>query len=200
MRNKNIIDYFIHPTSIIDEKVKIGVKTKIWHFSHISQNVKIGKNCILGQNTFIGNNVVIKNNVKIQNNVSVYEGVELRDNVFCGPSVVFTNVLYPRSIINKKKKYLKTIVDQGSTLGANSTILCGIKIGKFSFIGAGSLVTKNTKPFSLNYGNPCTQKGWVSRSGNKLNLPLSGKGKCFCKVSKKYYFIKNNELVEKDFI
>ena len=107
MRNKNIIDYFIHPTSIIDEKVKIGVKTKIWHYSHISQNVKIGKNCILGQNTFIGNNVVIKNNVKIQNNVSVYEGVTLNDYVFCGPSVVFTNVLNPRSFIDQKKKIYK---------------------------------------------------------------------------------------------
>jgi len=196
VRNKNIIDYFIHPTSIIDEKVKIGVKTKIWHYSHISQNVKIGKNCILGQNTFIGNNVVIKNNVKIQNNVSVYEGVTLNDYVFCGPSVVFTNVLNPRSFIDQKKKYIKTIVGKGATIGANSTILCGIKIGKFSMIGAGSVVTKDVLPHSLSYGSPSIHQCWVSRSGHKLNLPSNGEGEAYCKYSKKKYILKNHSLIE----
>ncbi len=188
----------IHHSVYIDENVLIGKNTKIWHFSHISQNVKIGKNCSLGQNIFVGKNVAIKDNVKIQNNVSIFEGVELNNEVFCGPSVVFTNVLNPRSFINQKKKFNKTIVKNGVTIGGNSTIICGITLGKYSFIGAGSVVTKNVKPFSLNYGNPSIQKGWVNRNGKKIKMPLIGDAEYECKETKKLYILKNNNLYEKN--
>ncbi len=147
-------NYFIHSSSIIDNKVKIGSGTKIWHWCHLSKNSKIGKNCNIGQNVFIGEKVKIGNNVKIQNNVSVYSGVVLKDNVFIGPSVVFTNVKFPRSKINQKQKFKNTIIENGATIGANSTIVCGIKIGKDAFVGAGSVVTKNVKNKSMVYGNP----------------------------------------------
>ncbi len=150
--------YFVHSTSVIDEKVKIGSGSKIWHWCHLSKGSKIGKNCTIGQNVFIGENVKIGNNVKIQNNVSVYSGVSLKDNVFIGPSVVFTNVKFPRSKIDQKNKFQKTLIDKGATIGANSTILCGVKIGENSFIGAGSVVTKNIKKNALVYGNPATEK------------------------------------------
>ena len=188
---------FIHPSANIDKNVSIGKDTKIWHFSHISESARIGKECILGQNTFIGKKVIIKNNVKIQNNVSIFEGVELNKNVFCGPSVVFTNVSNPRSFINQKKFFKKTIVKEGVTIGANATIICGVNLGKYSFIGAGSVVTKSTKPFSLNYGNPCVQKGWVNRNGKKLKIPLNGNEKYECKETKKLYILRNNNLYEK---
>ena len=191
------IKHFIHSSAFVDKNVIIGNNSKIWHFSHISENVKIGKDCILGQNSFIGRNVKIRNNVKIQNNVSIFEGVELKNDVFCGPSVVFTNVLKPRSFINQKKSFLKTLVNIGVTIGANSTIICGINLGKFSFIGAGSLVTKNLKPFSLNYGNPSKQVGWVNRNGSKLNIPLKGNFEKFCNETKKIYILKQNNLYEK---
>lgn len=147
-------NYFVHETSIVDEKVKIGKNTKIWHFCHISSRAKIGKNCKIGQNVFVGEGVRIGNNVKIQNNVSVYSGVKIEDDVFIGPSVVFTNVLMPRAYINKKKKYDQTVVQKGATIGANSTIICGNIIGKFAFVGAGSVVTKNVLNNYLVYGNP----------------------------------------------
>lgn len=146
--------YFVHSSSIIDDKVKIGPGTKIWHWCHLSKNSKIGINCVIGQNVFIGENVKIGNNVKIQNNVSVYSGVILKDNVFIGPSVVFTNVKFPRSTINQKKKFKNTLIENGATIGANSTIVCGTKIGKDSFVGAGSVVTKNVKKKTMVYGNP----------------------------------------------
>ena len=150
--------YFVHSTSVIDEKVKIGSGSKIWHWCHLSKGSKIGKNCTIGQNVFIGENVKIGNNVKIQNNVSVYKGVMIESYVFVGPSVVFTNVIMPRSFINQKKKFTKTILKKGCSIGANSTILCGVKIGENSFIGAGSVVTKNIKKNALVYGNPATEK------------------------------------------
>ncbi len=153
--------YYIHKTSIIDGKVSIGDGTKIWHWCHVSKNVKIGKNCVLGQNVFIGENVQIGNNVKIQNNVSVYSGVNIKNDVFIGPSVVFTNVKYPRSLINQKKNFLNTVVEIGATIGANSTIICGIKIGKHSLIGAGSVVTRSVKNKSLVYGNPAIHKKFL---------------------------------------
>ena len=164
--------HFIHNSSIVDEKVTIGKNTKIWHFCHISEGVKIGKNCVIGQNVFIGKNVRIGDNVKIQNNVSVYENVEIERDVFCGPSVVFTNVKTPRSFVSRKNEFLRTVVCQGVSLGANSTILCGIKIGKFALIGAGALITKECVPHSLMLGVPALQKGWVSHSGEILDEKL----------------------------
>lgn len=157
---------FVHDTAIIDAAVKIGEGTKIWHFSHISESVKIGKNCVIGQNVFIGKNVKIGNGVKIQNNVSVYEGVEIEDDVFIGPSVVFTNVINPRAFIERKTEFKPTIIKKGATLGANSTIICGHDIGAYAFIGAGSVLTKAVQDFELWYGNPATKHGMVDKEGN----------------------------------
>ena len=154
--------FYIHESSIVDKNVKIGKGSKIWHWCHISKNSKIGKDCVIGQNVFIGENVAIGDNVKIQNNVSVYSGVTIKNNVFIGPSVVFTNVKFPRSSINQKKNFQKTIIEKGATIGANSTIICRVKIGKDSFVGAGSVVTKNIKNKSLVYGNPATHKKYIS--------------------------------------
>ena len=157
--------FFKHETAIIDKNCKIGKNTKIWHWSHISQNVIIGKNCILGQNVFIGKNVKIGDNVKIQNNVSIFTGVRIESDVFIGPSVVFTNVLIPRSFINQKKNFKKTIVKKGASIGANSTVICGNEIGKYSFIGAGSLITLNIKDYEFGYGFPYKKKGIVTKFG-----------------------------------
>ena len=158
--------FYIHESSIVDKNVKIGKGSKIWHWCHISKNSKIGKDCVIGQNVFIGENVAIGDNVKIQNNVSLYDGVIIEDDVFLGPSCVFTNVLNPRAFINKKKKFEKTLVKRGSTIGANSTIICGLTIGSYSFIGAGSVVTKNVSNYRLVYGNPAKNKAWVSKNGD----------------------------------
>jgi len=161
-------DFFVHPTAVIDENVSIGTGTSIWHFTHISEGAIIGKNCNIGQNVFIGQNVKVGDGVKIQNNVSVYEGVNIEDDVFVGPSVVFTNILNPRAFINRKTEYKITSVKKGATLGANSTIVCGNNIGEFSLIGAGSVLTKSTNDFELWYGNPATKKGTVDKEGNVL--------------------------------
>ncbi len=183
---------FIHQTAIIDKNSSIGNNNKFWHWTHVSENVQIGNNCVFGQNVYVSKNVEIGNNVKIQNNVSVYEGVTIKDNVFCGPSVVFTNVINPRSFVNRKSEFKKTIIHNGSTLGANSTIICGITIGEFAFIGAGSVVTKDVKNFSLNFGNPCSQRGWVTKEGNKLTLPIKGRGEEVCKITGDKYILKND--------
>lgn len=159
-------DFFVHPSSIIDENVSIGVGSSVWHFTHISEGATIGTNCNIGQNVFIGKNVKVGNGVKIQNNVSVYEGVTLEDDVFIGPSVVFTNILNPRAFINRKAEYKATIVKKGASLGANSTIVCGNNIGEFSLLGAGSVLTKSTASFELWYGNPAVKKGMVDKEGN----------------------------------
>ena len=159
------MNYFVHSTSIIEKNSKIGKASKIWHWTHVSKNVNIGKNCTLGQNVFIGEGVKIGNNVKIQNNVSIFKGVIIEDNVFIGPSVVFTNVLVPRSFINQKKKFKKTLIKKGSTIGANSTIICGNNIGKYSFIGAGSLLTSSIGDNEIGYGIPYKKKGKISKSG-----------------------------------
>jgi len=165
-------NYFVHESSYVDEDVEIGEGTKIWHFSHIQSGAKIGKNCSIGQNVNIGNNVTIGNNVKIQNNVSVYEGVELEDYVFCGPSMVFTNILNPRSEFPQRgsKFYKKTIVKRGASLSANCTIVCGNTIGESAFVGAGAVVTKDVPDYALVVGNPARIKGWVCTCGGKLSF------------------------------
>ena len=161
------LNFFKHETSIIDKKVSVGKGTKIWQWTHLSINSKIGKNCIIGQGCFIGKNVKIGNNCKIQNNVSIFDGVTIEDDVFVGPSTTFTNVKIPRSFINQKKNFLRTYVKKGVSIGANSTILCGIKLGQFSLIGAGSVVTNNVKDYSLVFGNPAKHYGIVNKKGLK---------------------------------
>lgn len=170
--------YFIHPSSIIEKPCDIGEGTHIWHFCHIMPNCSIGHNCNIGQNVVIMPNVEIGNGVKIQNNVSLYTGVKCEDDVFIGPSVVFTNVVNPRSFVNRKDKYIPTLIRRGASLGANSTIRCGIEIGEYALVGAGSMVTKNIKPFALVVGNPAVQIGWVSRYGNRLMFDDQGLARC----------------------
>jgi len=164
-------EYYIHPSSVIDEPCVIGEGTKIWHFCHVMQGARIGKNCILGQNVMVAKDVIIGDNVKIQNNVSVYSGVELEDDVFCGPSCVFTNVSNPRSQIIRKNEYKPTLVRRGATIGANATVLCGITIGRYAFIGAGCLVRKDVPDYGLVLGAPGELKGWMSRHGFRLPAP-----------------------------
>ncbi len=162
--------YFSHKTAIIQNNVTIGIETKIWQFSHIMENSMIGDRCTIGQNVVISPNVVIGNGVKIQNNVSVYTGVICEDDVFLGPSVVFTNVINPRSFIIRKEEFKETYIEKGATIGANATIICGNKIGKYAMIGAGAVITKNVKPYALVLGNPGKQIGWVSKAGHRLNF------------------------------
>lgn len=185
---------FLHESSFVDENVEIGQGTKIWHFSHILKDCKIGNNCSFGQNVVVGPNVTIGNKVKIQNNVSVYEGVTLEDGVFCGPSCVFTNVNNPRSEIVRKQEYRKTLVKRGATLGANCTIVCGVTLGKFAFIGAGAVVSKDVPDYALIVGVPGKQVGWMSEYGEKLDLPVIGDTKTICKNTNQKYQLKNNKL------
>lgn len=170
--------YFAHPTAIIDEGCEIGAGTKIWHFSHIMPNCKIGEQCNLGQNVVVSPEVVLGKNVKVQNNVSIYTGVVCEDDVFLGPSMVFTNVTNPRSAINRKNQYAKTLVKKGASIGANATIVCGHDIGQFAFIGAGAVVTKNVPDYALVTGNPAKQTGWMSEYGHKLNFNKNGEAIC----------------------
>jgi UDP-2-acetamido-3-amino-2,3-dideoxy-glucuronate N-acetyltransferase len=163
--------YFVHPSAYIDEPCSIGAGTKIWHFCHVMPGSKIGEKCVLGQNVMVGSHVVIGNRVKIQNNVSVYSGVELEDDVFCGPSCVFTNVINPRSQIERKHEFKLTLVKRGATIGANATILCGITIGQYAFIAAGAVVLNEVPDYALVAGVPAVQKGWMSRHGHRLPGP-----------------------------
>ncbi len=171
MKTKQIKDkgYFVHPSSYVDRKVSIGKGTKIWHFSHVMKGARIGSNCSIGQNVFIGEDVKIGRNAKIQNNVSVYAGVTLEDDCFCGPSVVFTNVRNPRSAHPRNGKYVKTLMKKGATIGANATIICGVTLGRYSFVGAGSVVTKDVPDYVLVVGNPARWAGWLCECGEKLH-------------------------------
>ena len=175
MPDKN---YFSHETAVIDEGCEIGAGTKIWHFSHIMPRCIIGENCNVGQNVVISPEVVLGKNVKVQNNISIYTGVICEDDVFLGPSMVFTNVINPRSAINRKNEYAKTVVKKGASIGANATIVCGHDIGQFAFIGAGAVVTKNVPDYALVMGNPAKQTGWMSEYGHKLSFDKNGEATC----------------------
>ena len=184
--------YFSHETAIIDEGCVIGENTKIWHFSHIMSDSVIGENCNIGQNVVISPNVILGSNVKVQNNVSIYTGVVCEDDVFLGPSMVFTNVINPRSAIIRRNDYMSTIVKKGASIGANATIVCGNDIGKFSFVGAGAVVTKEVQDYSLVVGNPSKQIGWVSEYGHRLKFNDKGIGKCV--ESNQEYLLTNNQV------
>ena len=188
------MNYTKHETAIVDAGATIGAGTRIWHWVHVSGGAKIGERCSLGQNVYVGNRVVIGNNVKIQNNVSVYDNVTLEDDVFCGPSMVFTNVYNPRSAVTRKDEYRDTVVKRGVTLGANCTIVCGVTIGEFAFIGAGAVVNKDVKPFALMVGVPAKQIGWMSEFGEQLKLPLSGSGEARCVHTATVYKMSNSML------
>ena len=189
---KESSNYFAHETAVIDEGCKIGDGTKIWHFCHIMPTAEIGKNCILGQNVMIAPEVIIGNNVKVQNNVSIYTGVICEDDVFLGPSMVFTNVINPRSTVNRKTQFKKTYVEKGATIGANATIICGNRIGAYALIGAGTVVTKAVSPFALVVGNPAKQIGWVSERGCKLSFDNDSKAQC--PESGDWYILRDNRL------
>lgn len=186
------MNYFAHPTSVIDDGCEIGEGVKIWHFSHIMTKAKIGDGCNIGQNVVVSPNVILGKNVKVQNNVSIYEGVICEDDVFLGPSMVFTNVINPRSSIIRKDQYLKTIVRKGASIGANATIICGNEIGQYAFIGAGAVVTKPVKAYALVVGNPAKQTGWMSEYGHHLEFDKSGIA--ICEESGEKYLLENNEV------
>ena len=188
-------NFYVHESSYVDEDVSIGQKSKIWHFSHILSKTIIGKNCTIGQNVVIGPDVKIGNNVKIQNNVSIYNGVNLDDDVFCGPSSVFTNVLNPRSGVNRKNEFKKTNVHKGATIGANATIICGNSLGKYCFIAAGAVVTKDVDDYALMIGSPARRVGWMSEVGDRLIFDDHGIAKC--KISMVEYIFKNNKVKKK---
>lgn len=182
--------YFAHPSAVIDEGCSIGEGTKIWHFSHIMPNCKLGNNCNLGQNVVVSPEVVLGNNVKVQNNVSIYTGVTCEDDVFLGPSMVFTNVLNPRSAVNRRSQYAVTHVGRGASIGANATIVCGHNIGKYAFIGAGAVVTKHVPDYALVIGNPSRQVGWMSEYGHRLQFDKNGIA--ICEESGQEYKLENN--------
>jgi len=184
--------YFAHETAVVDEGCKIGAGTKIWHFSHIMPNAIIGENCNIGQNVVVSPEVVLGKNVKVQNNVSIYSGVVCEDDVFLGPSCVFTNVVNPRSAVVRRGEYAKTTVKQGASIGANATIVCGHDIGRFAFIGAGAVVTKHVPDYALLVGNPAKQMGWMSEFGHRLNF--NNEGLATCPESGQRYQLKNNKV------
>lgn len=189
------MNYTKHETAIVDAGAQIGDGTRIWHWVHICAKAKIGAGCSFGQNVFVGNNVVIGNNVKVQNNVSIYDNVILEDDVFCGPSMVFTNVYNPRSAVTRKDEYRDTLVKKGATIGANATIVCGATLGEFCFIAAGAVINKNVKPFALMAGVPAKQIGWMSRFGERVDLPISGSGKWVCPNTGDVYELRDGGLV-----
>ena len=188
----------IHPSAIVDEGAQIGEGTRIWHWVHVSAGARIGERCSLGQNVYVGNRVVIGNNVKIQNNVSVYDAVTLEDDVFCGPSMVFTNVYNPRATVARKDEYRRTLVKKGVTLGANCTIVCGHTVGEHAFVGAGAVVTQDVLPYALMVGVPARQIGWMSEFGERLDLPLEGNGEAICPQTGARYVLAGNTLTKQD--
>ena len=183
---------FIHPTAVVDNGAIIGEGTKIWHFTHLMPGCKLGKNCIIGQNVFIDTGVTVGDGVKVQNNVSLYTGVVIEDEVFVGPSVVFTNVINPRAFIERKSEFKTTLVHKGVSIGANATIVCGVTIGAFALIGAGAVITKNIPACALVYGNPAQQVGWVSKMGYRLSF--NDKGEARCPVSNELYLLQNDHV------
>ena len=190
----NTTVYFAHETAVVDPGCEIGEGTKIWHFSHVMPGSKIGRSCNIGQNVVISPGVILGDNVKVQNNVSIYTGVVCEEDVFLGPSMVFTNVINPRSAINRKDQYAKTLVKKGATIGANATVVCGHDIGEFAFIAAGAVVTKNVPPYALFQGNPARQAGWMSEFGHKLTFNDSGIA--FCKESRAKYELKDGRVTK----
>jgi len=193
------MNYYRHDSAIVDDGAQIGEGSRIWHFVHVCAGAKIGRSVSLGQNVFIGNKVHIGDNCKIQNNVSIYDNVILEEGVFCGPSMVFTNVYNPRALIERKDQYLDTLVKKGATLGANCTIVCGITIGKYAFIGAGALVNKNVPDYALMLGVPSRQVGWMSEYGERLDLPLHGIGSATCTHTGARYELTGEKLIRADY-
>lgn len=192
------MSYTIHSTAIVDAGAQIGEDTRIWHWAHVCGGAKIGARCSLGQNVFVGNKVEIGDNVKIQNNVSVYDNVTLEDDVFCGPSMVFTNVYNPRSAVSRKDEYRDTLIKKGATLGANCTIVCGVTIGEYSFIGAGTVVNKDVPAYALMVGVPAKQIGWMSEFGERLQLPLRGQCEAKCPHTDTIYVLKDTTVFKKE--
>ncbi len=186
--------YIVHPSAIVDEGAQIGNGSRVWHFVHVCAGAKIGQNVSLGQNVFVGNKAIIGDNCKIQNNVSVYDNVTLDEGVFCGPSMVFTNVYNPRSLIERKSEYRNTLVKKGVTLGANCTVVCGVTIGEFAFIGAGAVINKDIKPYALMVGVPAKQIGWMSEYGEQIPLPLTGEGHYKCPHTQHTYQLNKKSL------
>ena len=187
---------FIHGSAIVDDGATIGEDSRVWHFVHICSGAVIGKKCSMGQNVFIGNKVVIGDDCKIQNNVSVYDDVTLENGVFCGPSMVFTNVYNPRSFVDRKSEYMPTLIKTGATLGANCTIVCGITVGKFAFVGAGSVVNKDVPDYALMVGVPARQIGWMSEYGERLDLPLTGNAEVLCEYTGVKYTLQNSTVTK----
>ena len=184
----------IHPSAIVDDGAQIGEGSRVWHFAHICAGACIGERCSFGQNVFVGNDVEIGNNVKVQNNVSIYDAVHIEDDVFCGPSMVFTNVYNPRSAVTRKDEYRKTLIRKGATLGANCTIVCGVTVGEYAFVAAGAVINRDVKSYALMAGVPARQIGWMSRHGERLNLPLSGDGEARCPVTGDTYRLDDGQI------
>ena len=192
------MDYFKHESAIVDEGAEIGAGSRVWHFVHICSGAKIGEKCSFGQNVFVGNKVTIGNNCKIQNNVSIYDNVHLEDDVFCGPSMVFTNVYNPRSAVVRKEEYMNTLVKKGTTIGANATIVCGVTLEENSFIAAGAVVNKDVKSYALMAGVPAKQIGWMSRFGEQVKLPIEGEGEWTCPHTGDVYQLSGSTLTIKN--
>jgi UDP-2-acetamido-3-amino-2,3-dideoxy-glucuronate N-acetyltransferase len=189
------MSFTAHPSAIIDQGARIGERSRIWHFVHVCSAAVIGADCSLGQNVFVGNRVAIGNNVKIQNNVSVYDNVTLEDDVFCGPSMVFTNVYNPRSAVSRKNEYRDTLVKRGATLGANCTIVCGVTIGEYAFVAAGAVINRDVPSFALMAGVPGRQIGWMSKHGERLELPLTGNAEAACPATGEQYKLREGKVI-----